>query len=215
MKCINSIQHHLSWQTVIHRQQHNQISHHQIPLKHQHPVFWVGLIDLPITNWGIYCSQGVHMMQSHESLNLDNNLTLHVQYVAIPRDNGRARVAVNMWTNILLKGCVLTTVAQHNHIPCFGYALVLAINRLFTDFKYLGIIIAQNNTFGRALDHLCQQSKKSTSCIRFAHSQTPHPFSWPHYEIVRYINQTNINLRLWNMGSWKLWCNRKTISKLC
>ena len=133
MKCINSIQHHLSWQTVIHRQQHNQISHHQIPLKHQHPVFWVGLIDLPITNWGIYCSQGVHMMQSHESLNLDNNLTLHVQYVAIPRDNGRARVAVNMWTNILLKGCVLTTVAQHNHIPCFGYALVLAINRLFTD----------------------------------------------------------------------------------
>ena len=44
-----------------------------------------------------------------------------------------ARVSVNMWTNILLKRCVLTNVAQHNHIPCFGYALVLAINRLFTD----------------------------------------------------------------------------------
>ena len=73
------------------------------------------------------------LLQSHESLDLDNNLTLHVQHVAIPRGNGRARVAVNMWTNILLKRCVLTNVTQHNHIPCFGYALVLAINRLFTD----------------------------------------------------------------------------------
>ena len=66
------------------------------------------------------------LLQSHESLDLDNNLTLHVQHVAIPRGNGRARVAVNMWTNILLKRCVLTNVSQHNHIPCFGYALVLA-----------------------------------------------------------------------------------------
>ena len=73
------------------------------------------------------------LLQSHESLDLDNNLTLHVQHVAIPRGNGRARVAVNMWTNILLKRCVLTNVTQHNHIPCFGYALVLAISRLFTD----------------------------------------------------------------------------------
>ena len=73
------------------------------------------------------------LLQSHESLDLDNNLTLRVQHVAISRGNGRARVAENMWTNILLKRCVLTNVAQHNHIPCFGYALVLAINRLFTD----------------------------------------------------------------------------------
>ena len=72
------------------------------------------------------------LLQSHESLDLDNNLTLHVQHVDIPRGNGRARVAVNMWTNILLKRCVITNVAQYNHIPCFGYALVLAINRLFT-----------------------------------------------------------------------------------
>ena len=43
------------------------------------------------------------LLQSHESLDLDNNLTLHVQHVAIPRGNGRSRVAVNMWTNILLK----------------------------------------------------------------------------------------------------------------
>ena len=73
------------------------------------------------------------LLQSHESLDLDNNLTLHVQHVDIPRGNGRARIAANMWTNILLQRCVLTNVAQHNHIPCFGYALVLAINRLFTD----------------------------------------------------------------------------------
>ena len=68
------------------------------------------------------------LLQCHESLDIDNNLTLHVQHVAIPRGDGRARVAVNMWTNILLKLCVLTNVAQYNHILCFGYALVLAIN---------------------------------------------------------------------------------------
>ena len=33
------------------------------------------------------------LLQSHESLDLDNNLTLHVEHVAIPRGNGRARVA--------------------------------------------------------------------------------------------------------------------------
>ena len=72
------------------------------------------------------------LRQDHESLDLDNNQTLHVQHVAITRGNGRARVGVNMWTNILLKRCVITNVTQHNHIPCFGYALVLVINRLFT-----------------------------------------------------------------------------------
>ena len=65
------------------------------------------------------------LRQSRESLDFYNNLTLHV---AIPRGNGRARVDVNMWTNTLLKQCVLTNVGQHNHIPCFGYALVL-LNR--------------------------------------------------------------------------------------
>ena len=85
------------------------------------------------------------LLQSHESLDLDNNLTLHVQHVAIPRGNGRARVAVNMWTNILLKQCVLTTVAQYNHIPCFGYALVLAINRLFTDLTGVQHLAANEN----------------------------------------------------------------------
>ena len=63
MKYLPSLQHHLSWQTEIHRQQHHQISHHQIPLNHQHPVFRVGLVDLPTTNWGIHCNQCVHMIQ--------------------------------------------------------------------------------------------------------------------------------------------------------
>ena len=85
------------------------------------------------------------LMQSHESLDLDNNLTFHVQHVAIPRGNGRARVAVNMWTNILLKLCVCTNVAQYNHIPCFGYALVLAINQLFTDLTCVQYLAANEN----------------------------------------------------------------------
>ena len=38
-----------------------------------------------------------------ESLDLDNNLTFHVQHVANARGNTRERVAVIMWTNILLK----------------------------------------------------------------------------------------------------------------
>ena len=71
------------------------------------------------------------LLQSHKSLDLDNNLSFHVQHIAIPHGNGK--VAVNIWTNILLKRCVLTNVAQYNHILCFGYALVLAINRLFAD----------------------------------------------------------------------------------
>ena len=82
---------------------------------------------------------------SHESLDLDINITLHVQHVAIPRGNGRARVAVNMWTNILLKRCVFTNVAQYNHIPRFGYALVLVINRLFTDLTGVHYLEANEN----------------------------------------------------------------------
>ena len=85
------------------------------------------------------------LLQSHESLDLDNSLTLHVQHLAIPRGNGRARVAVNMWTNILLIRCVLTNVDQYNYIPCFGYALVLAINRLFTYLTGVQYLAANEN----------------------------------------------------------------------
>ena len=40
---------------------------------------------------------------------------------------------------IILKRCVLTNVAQYNHIPCFVYALVLAIIQLFTGVQYLAV----------------------------------------------------------------------------
>ena len=85
------------------------------------------------------------LLQSHASLDLYNNLTLHVQHEAILRGNGRVRVAVNMWTNILLKRCVLTNVVQYNHIPCFGYALALAINRLFTALTGVQYLAAIEN----------------------------------------------------------------------
>ena len=35
------------------------------------------------------------------------------------------------------------------------------------EFEYLGIIIAQNNTFGRALEHLCLQSKRAHDVLDF------------------------------------------------
>ena len=37
--------------------------------------------------------------------------------------------------------------------------------QIVVEFKYLGIIIAQNNTFGRALEHLCQQSKRAQAVL--------------------------------------------------
>ena len=77
------------------------------------------------------------LLQSHESLDLDNNLTLHVQHVAIPRGN--------MWTNIFLKRCILSNVADYNHIPCFGHALVLAINRHFTNLTGVQYLAENEN----------------------------------------------------------------------
>ena len=50
-----------------------------------------------------------------------------------------------MWTPILIKRCGLMTVAQYNHIPCFGYALVLAINLLFTDLTGVQYLAANEN----------------------------------------------------------------------
>ena len=85
------------------------------------------------------------LLQSHESLDLDNNLSLHVQHVAISRGNGRLIIDVNMWTHILFKRWVLTNVAQYNHISCFGYALVLAIDQLFTDLTGVHYLAANEN----------------------------------------------------------------------
>ena len=68
------------------------------------------------------------MLQSNQSIDIDNDLTLHVQRVNLPRGNGCYRkLAVNMGLTLLLKRCVFTAARQYDDIPCFGYALALAI----------------------------------------------------------------------------------------
>ena len=70
------------------------------------------------------------IIQSNKSIGINNghDLTLHVQRVNLPRGNGYNRnIAVNMGLNILLKRCVLTAARRYDDVPCFGYALALAI----------------------------------------------------------------------------------------
>ena len=68
------------------------------------------------------------MLQSNQSIDIDNDLTLHVQRVKLPRGNGcNRKLTVNMGLNLLLKRCVFTAARQYDDIPCFGYALALAI----------------------------------------------------------------------------------------
>ena len=71
------------------------------------------------------------MLQSNQSIDIDNYLTLHVQRVNLPRGNGcnrKRKPAVNMGLNLLLKICVFFTAArQYDDVPCFGYALAIAI----------------------------------------------------------------------------------------
>ena len=67
------------------------------------------------------------MLQSHEHLDLDNDLKFHIQHVALPRGNGlRRKVAVAMWLNISKKNYVLKPDVDYEDVPCFGYALLLA-----------------------------------------------------------------------------------------
>ena len=48
------------------------------------------------------------MLQSNQSIDIDNDLTLHVQCVNLPRCNGfRRKLAVNMGLNLLLKNVFL------------------------------------------------------------------------------------------------------------
>ena len=52
----------------------------------------------------IFCK----MLQSNQSIDIDNNLTLHVQRVNLPRGNGntKRKLAGNMGLKLLLKRCV-------------------------------------------------------------------------------------------------------------
>ena len=59
------------------------------------------------------------LLQSHETIDLENNFNLHVQHVRLPRGNGacKRKIAVSMLQNILLKHCVVTSIAQHYDVP--------------------------------------------------------------------------------------------------
>ena len=69
------------------------------------------------------------MLQSNQSIDIDNNLTLHVQRINLPRGNGntKRKLAVNMGLNLLLIKMCLTAARQYDDIPCFGCAMTLAI----------------------------------------------------------------------------------------
>ena len=69
------------------------------------------------------------MLQSNLYIAIDNDLTLHVKRVNLPRGNGntKRKPAVNMGLNLVLKICVFTAARQYDDVPCFGYALALAI----------------------------------------------------------------------------------------
>ena len=66
---------------------------------------------------------------AEQSIDIDNDLTLHVQHVNLPQGNGntKSKPAVNMDLNIILKRYVFTATRQYADFPCFGYVLALAI----------------------------------------------------------------------------------------
>ena len=77
------------------------------------------------------------MLQSNQSIDIDNDLTLHVQRVNLPRGNGlKRKLAVNMGLNLLRKSCVFTAARQYDDVPCFGYAMALAIMLKDHNFHY-------------------------------------------------------------------------------
>ena len=72
------------------------------------------------------------------------------------------------------------------------------------EFKYLGIIIAQNNTFGRALEHLCQQSKRAQAVLDL------HIHRHPTLSVVHIMRLFDILIRpiltfdceIWGVGNY-------------
>ena len=88
------------------------------------------------------------LLQSHETIDLENNFILHVQHVRLPRGNGacKRKIAVSMLQNILLKHCVVTSIAQHYDVPCFGYALFVACTHLDKSLTAIqGFVTDKNN----------------------------------------------------------------------
>ena len=50
------------------------------------------------------------MLQNNQSIDIDNDFTLHIQRVKLPRGNGNKKLAVNKDLNSLLKICVLQSL---------------------------------------------------------------------------------------------------------
>ena len=68
------------------------------------------------------------MLPSNQSIDIDNDLTLHVQRVNLPRGKGcNRKLAVNMGLNIIFKICVLQPLENNDGVYCFGYTQALAI----------------------------------------------------------------------------------------
>ena len=65
--------------------------------------------------------------------------------------------------------------------------------------KYLGIIIAQNNTFRRALEHLCQQSKRAQTVFDF------HIHRRPTLSVEHIMRLFDILIRPILTFDWKIW----------
>ena len=63
------------------------------------------------------------MLQSNQAIDIDNDLSMHIQRVNLSRSNGNTKRKLAV--NILLKR--FTAARQYGEIPCFGYALALAI----------------------------------------------------------------------------------------
>ena len=73
------------------------------------------------------------------------------------------------------------------------------------EFKYLGIIIVQNNTLGRALEHICQQSKRAPAVLDLHIHRHP-TLSVDHimrlFDILIRPTLTFFDCEIWGVGNF-------------
>ena len=117
---------------------------------------------------GVYLAElFCKMLQSNQYFDIDNDLTLHVQRVNLPRGNGRnIKLAVNMGLNILLKICEdyythnkiwHTCKSEYNCIMCKEKACLC--KQSYKDYvKNVLVFFSQRYLFQPS------QIKRATSC---------------------------------------------------
>ena len=73
-------------------------------------------------------------MQSHMLIDINDDFFITVQHARTPT-GGRtqAKIRVDSMENMLAKYSVITNLPDHNHIPCFGYALLASQRRKETN----------------------------------------------------------------------------------